>query len=280
MQSSARAWRRFSRNPLSVFGLAMVLAVTGCALFAPWVAPFPRHAGVFVDFARSNLPPNVTNWLGTDTVGRDILSRIIFGFRNSLLLSAVVLALAVPLGTVVGLVAGYTSGWVEAVLMRLTDIFLAIPSLVLAMAILGVLRPSQWFAMMAVATVWWPWYARLIYGMTRSLRLEGYVVAAQVVGTPAWRIVLGQILPNCAPTLLTKASLDVGFVILLGASLSFLGMGAPPPIPDLGTMVSEGAGYLPDLWWLSVMAGLGIFAVVLGCNLVADGLRDLFDIEG
>jgi len=164
--------------------------------------------------------------------------------------------------------------------MRITDVFLAIPSLVLAMAILGIARPSQMLAMIAMAVAWWPWHARLVYGIVRSLKHEGFVTAAEVVGASRIRVMFGELLPNCAPNLLTKASLDMGFVILLGASLSFLGMGAPPPTPDLGTMVSEGSQYLPDIWWLSVTAGLAIFIVVLGFNLVADGLRDLFDIVG
>jgi peptide/nickel transport system permease protein len=279
ISSRRRAWRRFARNPLSVLGLALILLVIISAVAAPLVAPFPRHAGVFVDFANANQPPNARNWLGTDSVGRDILSRIIFGFRNSLMLGFVVLSIAIPIGTIVGMLAAYCGRHVETVLMRLTDVFLAIPSLVLAMAILGLVGTSQVLAMAAIATVWWPWYARIVYNLVRSLRNEGYIVAAEVIGAPRWLIMVRELLPNCAPTLLTKGSIDMGFVILLGATLSFLGLGAPPPTPDLGTMVSEGSGFLPDLWWLSIFAGLGIFVVVLGFNLLADGLRDLFDIE-
>ena len=229
--------------------------------------------------ARRTSPRQRGTRLGTDPVGRDILSRIIFGYRTSLALGATVLAIAVPVGTLVGIAAGYARGWLGDVLMRITDVFLSIPSLVLAMAILGLFRPSQVLAMAAVAVVWWPWYARLVYGLTRSIRLEGYVVAAELVGAPRWLIAWREILPNCAPTILAKASLDMGLVILLGASLSFLGMGAPPPTPDLGTMVSDGASLLPDQWWLSVMAGCAIFVAVLGFNLVGDGLRDLFDVD-
>jgi len=281
-QSSARwrGWRRFARNKLSVLGAVLIAIVFFCAIFAPYVAPYPEHAGVVVNFLDANQPPGAKYWLGTDTVGRDVLSRIIFGFRNSLMLGAVVIAISITIGTAVGMTAAYLGGKTELVLMRITDIFLAIPSLVLAMAILGLAKPSQLYAMIAMATVWWPWHARLVYGIVRSLKYEGFVVAAEVVGASPLRVMFSELLPNCAPNLFTKASLDMGFVILLGASLSFLGMGAPPPTPDLGTMVSEGAQYLPDIWWLSVMAGMGIFIVVLGFNLVADGLRDLFDIVG
>ncbi|SDW92051.1 ABC transporter permease [Celeribacter indicus] len=275
-----RAWRRFARNKLSVLGMVLIFLVVISAVFAPVLAPYPEHAGVAVNFIDANRSPDATYWLGTDSVGRDVLSRIMFAFRNSLMLGAVVVTLAITVGTAVGMCAAYFGGRIEVVLMRITDIFLAIPSLVLAMAILGLAQPSQFMAMVAMAIAWWPWHARLVYGVVRSLRAEGFVVAAEVLGASPLRIMLSELLPNCAPNLFTKASLDMGFVILLGAALSFLGMGAPPPTPDLGTMVSEGAQYLPDIWWLSVTAGLAIFVLVLGFNLVADGLRDLFDIVG
>lgn len=275
-----RSWRRFARNRMSVVGAGLIFLVVFCAIFAPWVAPYPDHAGVIVNFADANRAPDAVYWLGTDSVGRDVLSRIIFAFRNSLMLGAVVVSLAITFGTVVGISAAYFGGWTETVLMRITDVFLAIPSLVLAMAILGIAQPSQLLAMIAMAVAWWPWHARLVYGIVRSLKHEGFVVAAEVLGASPMRVMFGELLPNCLPNLFTKASLDMGFVILLGAALSFLGMGAPPPTPDLGTMVSEGSQYLPDIWWLSVFAGLAIFIVVLGFNLVADGLRDLFDIVG
>ncbi len=278
-RSRWRTWRQFSRSALSVFGLVLVIMIIAAAVFAPFIAPFPRHAGAFTNFAAASEPPNGTYWLGTDSIGRDVLTRIIFGFRTSLMLGGVVLVIAVPLGTLAGLMAGYSRGALDSIIMRITDIFLSIPTLVLAMTILGLFRPSQVLAMVAVSAVWWPWYARLVYGLVRSIRLQGFVVAAEVIGTSRWRILLSEILPNCAPSILTKASLDMGLVILLGASLSYIGLGAPPPTPDLGTMVADGASLLPDAWWLSVMSGLAVFLVVLGFNLLGDGLRDLFDID-
>ncbi len=274
-----RWWRQFRRNPLSLCGLVLVAVIVLMAVLAPWTTPYPRHAGVFTDFANANVPPGARYWLGTDAVGRDVLTRIIYGYRTSLMLGCVVLGLSVPVGTAIGIIAGTSRGPLEGVLMRITDIFLAIPSLVLAMVILGLFRPSQLLAMIAVAIVSWPWYTRLIYSLVRSLREEGFVVAARLTGASPWLIAWREILPNCAPNILTKASLDMGLVILLGASLSFLGLGAPPPTPDLGTMVADGAGYLPDEWWLSVMPGIAIFLAVLGFNLVGDGLRDLFDVD-
>ncbi|MCC7428885.1 MAG: ABC transporter permease [Alphaproteobacteria bacterium] len=275
-----RAMRRYAQDPMAVLGAAIVAVLVLAAILAEQVAPYPAHAGAFVDFVNANRPPDATYLLGTDGIGRDVLSRIIFGYRTSLVLGLTVLGIAVPLGTAAGLVGGYAGGRAEAVVMRITDVFLALPSLVLAMAIVGLFRPSQILAMAAVAAVWWPWYARLVHGMVRSIRLEGYVVSARLIGASPVRIMVGEILPNCAPTILTKFSLDMGLVILLGASLSFLGLGAPAPIPDLGTMVADGANYLPDQWWLSVTAGGAIFLAVLGFNLVGDGLRDVFDTTG
>ncbi len=275
----SRAWYKFARNPLSVVGLATVVAVVVMAIAAPLVAPHPEAAGKFIDILGRNQGPSLEHWFGTDNLGRDVLSRIIFGYRISLLLGIVVLLIAVPLGVFLGLVAGYFGRAWELVIMRITDIFLAVPSLVLAMAILGLFEPSLTLAMAAVAVGWWPWYTRLIYNLARSLKTEGYVAAAQVVGASPFRIISGEILPNCLGTIITKMTLDMGFVILLGSGLSFLGLGAQPPTPDLGTMVAEGTLFLPDLWWTSVFSGLAILVVVLGFNLLGDGLRDLFGVE-
>jgi len=251
----------------------VTLVVVG-ALGAPWIAPYPEHAGRFVNFAEAGQPPSLHHLLGTDTFGRDLFSRILFGYRISLALGVVVLGIAVPLGVTLGLWAGYIGGGIATWIMRLSDVFVAIPPLVLAMAVLGVAEPSLTNAMMALTLMWWPWYTRMIYNQVRSLRLEGYVVAAQIIGASATHIMFREILPNTLPNILTKAALDMGFVILIGASLSFLGLGVQPPTPDLGTMVAEGARYLPDLWWLAVFPGLAILFVVLGFNLLADGLRD------
>lgn len=274
-----RAWYRFSRNAGSVIGLAIVGVIVIAALLAPWVTPFPTHAAGALDILNANHAPDGRNWLGTDLVGRDLLTRIIFGYRLSLAMAAVVLALTVPVGVAIGLCAGYLGGAVEAVLMRLTDVFLAVPPLVLAMAIMGLLPPSLVYGMMAVSLMWWPWYARLCYSIARTLRQEGYVVAAEVVGAPTWHILLRELLPNAMPSILTKVTLDVGFVILIASSLSFLGLGVQPPTPDLGSMVAEGAGYLPDIWWLAVWPGLAILLVILGTNLLGDGIRDMLEAE-
>jgi peptide/nickel transport system permease protein len=274
-----RAFKRFKRDPLAVAGLVLATVVLASALFAPWLAPYPEHAGRFVDVDRIQLAPHATHLLGTDAVGRDMLSRILFGYRTSLGLAVLVLSLAVPVGVSIGLVAGYRGGWTEWVLMRFTEVFLAIPSLVLALAIVGLFEPSLPMAMTAVAAAWWPWYARLVYNQTRSIRTEDYIVAARVAGASDARIMFTEILPVMSGTVLTKMTLDMGFVILLGSSLGFLGLGAQPPAPDLGTMVAEGTPFLPDVWWQSVFSGLAIMIAVLGFNLVGDGLRDVLGVE-
>lgn len=274
-----RTWYAFSRNRASVVGLGVVAAIILGTAFAPWVTPFPRHAGAFTDFEHAGLPPGRAYLFGTDTIGRDIFSRVVFGYRFSLLLGAVVLSAAVPLGVLLGLLAGYYRGWPETVIMRVTDVFLSIPPLALALAIMAVLEPNLQNAMLAVSVMWWPWYTRLVYGLVSSLRNEGYVQAVQIVGASPGHILLREILPNCLPAILTKMTLDMAFVILIGSSLSFLGLGVQPPDPDLGTMVADGAKYMPDLWWISVFPGVAILVVVLGFNLLGDGLRDVFGVE-
>ncbi|MGU7782654.1 ABC transporter permease [Burkholderia sp. PU8-34] len=273
----ARRWYVFSRSPLSVIGLGIVIAVVVAAVIAPWLAPFPLHAGTFTDFVNASQPPSVAHPFGTDTIGRDILSRCIFGLRVSLLLGIVVLAFAVPVGVAAGLLAGYFDGALDVVIMRTTDVFIAIPPLVLSLAIMGFLQPTLFNATIALAVMWWPWYARLVYSQVREIKHESFVDAARVVGASNWHIVLREILPNCLPGIVTKMTLDMGFAILLGASLSFLGLGVQPPTPDLGGMVADGARYLPDQWWIAICPGFCIVVVTLGFNLLGDGVRDLLD---
>ena len=271
---------KYSRNPLSVIGLSIVTFVILIAVFAPLITPYPEHVGPFTDFANKSKPPSWKYFFGTDKIGRDIFTRCIYGYRISLTLGIVVLSIAVPIGVTLGLCAGYIGKKTELVLMRITDIFLAIPALVLAMSIIGLLdRPNLLYTMIAVSMAWWPWYTRLIYNLTRSIKTEGYIAAAEIMGASKIHIMFREILPNCLPSLLTKITLDLGFVILVGSSLSFLGLGAQPPTPDLGTMVAKGASLLPDIWWYSLFPGFAILIVVLGFNLVGDGLKDMFDVD-
>lgn len=262
-------------NPLSLLGLFLVGLVFVLALFADFIAPFPEHRGAVVDFVNFNKPPQWPYIFGTDLVGRDLFSRILYAYRISLMLGVVVLVVAVPVGVSIGLAAGYLGGWLEYLLMRMTDVFLSVPPLVLAMSIMGVLEPTLLNGMLAVTAMWWPWYTRLVYNITRSEREEGYVLAAEVIGASRRHILFREILPNCLPAVMTKMTLDLGFVILIVSSLSFLGLGVQPPTPDLGSMVAEGAKYLPDAWWLTVFPGLAILIAVFGFNLIGDALRDI-----
>ena len=272
-------WHRFSRNPTAVIGSVIVTVVVLTAVLAPWIAPHPDHVGSIVNFRARHLPPSAQYWFGTDNVGRDIFTRVLFGYRVSLLLAAVVLAFAVPLGAALGLIAGYFGGWAEIIIMRLTDIALAIPPLVMALAVTAVLTPNLVHAMLAIAALWWTWHTRLIFSITRTLRQQEFVEAARTLGASAFHILFRELLPNCASAILVKTSLDFGFVILIGAALSYLGLGVQPPTPDLGTMVANGADFLPDRWWESLLPGAAILFAALGFNLLGDGLRDLYDVE-
>ena len=278
-ESWRRGWYRFSRNPTAVAGLAITILVILIALLAPVIAPFPASAGNYVNFAAMLQPPSWPHILGTDNAGRDLLTRIMFGYRISLALVVVVLAIGVPLGVVIGLAAGYFGGWMETILMRLTDVFLSVPALVMAMAITAVLSPNLVNAMIAVSSLWWTWHARLVHGITVSLKQEDYIDAARLMGAGPLHIMLREILPNAVSAILVKLPLDAGFVILIGAGLSFLGLGVQPPQADLGTMVAAGVNDLPQAWWETVFPGLAIVLAVLGFNLLGDGLRDLFDVE-
>jgi peptide/nickel transport system permease protein len=274
-----RAWRRLLRNPIAVIGGLMVMSVILAAIFAPWAAPFPTHAGAVVDFRHRHSPPDALHWMGTDNAGRDILSRVIFGYRVSLALVAGVLGIAMPFGVLLGMAAGYFRGRTEFVIMRLTDIMLAMPPLVMALAITAILTPDLVNAMIAITALWWTWHCRLIYRITSSIVAEDFVEAARLSGATHTHILLREILPNCMAAISVKTTLDAGFVILFGATLSFLGLGVQPPTPDLGTMVATGAQFLPDQWWEAVMPGLGVLYAILGFNLLGDGLRDMLDVE-
>jgi peptide/nickel transport system permease protein len=265
---------------LSTIGGTTVVVVVLLAIFAPFVAPYPEHAKPFTDFANASRPPSWEHLFGTDEIGRDILSRVIFGFRFSLSMGIVVLAIVVPVGVLLGLIAGYYQGtWIDTTVMRITDIFLAVPPLILALAIASVLEPNLFHSMIAITLMWWPWYTRLVYGLASAQRNEFYVASAETTGAGTPHILFREILPNMVSPIFTKISLDMGWVIIIGSMLSFVGLGVQPPRPGLGTMVASGAKYLPDQWWIAIFPALGIVVVVLGFNLLGDGLRDLFAAE-
>jgi peptide/nickel transport system permease protein len=258
VDSFNNAWYKFSRNWLSILGLAMVLAILFLAIFAPYVTPYPQHAGKFVDFKSASQPPSRTHLMGTDIIGRDILTRVVL----------------------TGMVAGYYVGTrIETVIMRVTDVFISIPPLILALAMASMLKPTLMNSMMAVTVSWWPWYTRLMFSLTSSIRNEFYVQAAELTGFSRMHILFREILPNCASSVFTKMALDVGWVILVGAALSFVGLGEQPPAPALGTMVADGVERMPDQWWIAVFPALAIMVIVLGFNLFGDGIRDMLAPE-
>ena len=279
LSSRQMAFYRFRSNPLALIGGFIVISVAIAAIFAPYLAPSPESAGSFVDFRNRHSPPSWQNPMGTDNVGRDILSRVIYGYRVSLGLVIGVLGVAVPFGVVLGLIAGYFGGWIETIIMRFTDVMLALPPLAMALAITAVLSPNLINAMVAITMLWWTWHTRLIYRIVKSQMNEDYVEAALVAGASHSHILFKELLPNCFSAVAVKISLDAGFVILFGAALSFLGLGVQPPTPDLGTMVATGSEYMPEMWWQAVMPGLAILYAILGFNLLGDGLRDMLDVE-
>lgn len=273
------AWMRFRTNPVAVIGALMVLSVLACVAFAPWFTPYPDHSGGVVDFANRHLAPDADHLLGTDKVGRDLLTRVVHGFRVSLLLIVGVLGVAVPVGAALGLTAGYFGRRTEFLITGFTNVMLAIPPLVMALAVGNVLNPNLITAMFAIALLWWTWHARLVYRVAKSVAAEDFIEAARLAGASHWHILTREILPNCVAVISVKSTLDAAFIILFGATLSFLGLGVRPPTPDLGTMVADGRQYLPEMWWGVLAPAMGIFYATLGFNLLGDGLRDMFDVE-
>lgn len=274
-----KKWFKLRKSTLSMVGLTIVSVIVLSAIFAPWIAPYPEDAGSVVKFDQAHLAPSMTHLMGTDEIGRDIFSRILFGARVSLTLGFTVMLIAMVIGVPLGLIAGFWGGKVNAFIMRITDIFLAIPSLVLALAVAAIMEPNLTNTMIAVAFGWWPWFTRLVQGEVLTIKNEQYIQASIGIGTSKFRIIFKEILPNCISPIIVKASLDMGFVILLGASLGFLGLGAQPPMPEWGTMIAEGRLYLPEIWWAATFPGLMICFTVLGFNLLGDGLRDVLDVQ-
>lgn len=272
---------KFSRNRLSVLGFIIVCISVFLAVFAPFIVPHPEHLGAYVDYANASKAPCIQFFMGSDIMGRDIFTRVIYSFRGALAMSILVLAISVPVGTFLGLVAGYFHGTkIDTVLMRITDVFLSVPALILALCIASILKPNMMNSMLAVTIMWWPWYTRIAYGQASSVSEEYFVKNAELVGASKLHIMLKEILPNCLSPVLTKMALDVGWVILMGASLSFVGLGEQPPTPAFGQMISDGAAYMPDMWWMTIFPSLGVAFMILGFNFLGDGIRDMFDKGG
>jgi peptide/nickel transport system permease protein len=270
-----RGWLR--SNPLLAVGGAISALIVIVAVFAPLIAPDPGDAGSATHPFDVLKPPSAQHWFGTDQVGRDILSRVIYGARISPLVALFVLLIACAIGIPLGIAAGYFGGWLDDVIMRVTDIVLAFPALLLALALAALLPPSMTSLTIAISATWWPWYVRLIRGQAASVAGRPYIESCRALGISRRRIIFRHILPNAITPLIVQISLDVGGVILTASALSFLGLGAQDPTPDWGLMVSEGQTYFTTDWWVVTFPGLAILITAFAFNLLGDGLRDLLD---
>jgi len=267
-------WLDFKRNPIAMIGLMIVMGLVVVAVLAPWLT---ASDGLELDLANRLRPPSREHWFGTDELGRDIYDRIIWGSRITLYIVALVSVIVVPIGLLVGTVAGYMGGWVDSVLMRLTDIFLAFPRLILAMALVAVLGRGLENAVLAIALTTWSPFARIARAEALTIRNSEFILAAQMQGISTVGILARHVTPLCMSSVIVRLTLDMAGIILTAAGLGFLGLGAQPPTPEWGAMISLGRQYLIDQWWVPTIPGIAILIVSLGFNLLGDGLRDVFD---
>jgi len=279
-ENRRRVLHYFLRNRLAVLGLAMVAVLLVIAVFGAAIAPYPDHIAGKVTAAMRLRPPSGQHWFGTNEMGQDVLSLVLAGTRISLLSGIAVVVFGALAGTLIGAVAGYLGGWADEIVMRLTDLMLALPSLILAMAVAAALGPGLGNMIFAIALSWWPGYARLVRGEVLAKKEEMYVLAARAIGAGGPRILLRHVLPNVMSPIVVKMSLDIGFAILTVASLGFIGIGVRPPTPEWGILLSVARVNMPDSWWTAIFPGLAIFAAVFAFNLLGDGLRDALDPQG
>lgn len=281
LQPSLREFRLsfylLTRNKLQLASLIIIILLVLIAVFAPVIAPYPGHAISETNPDDKLLPPSAQYWFGTDELGRDMLSRVIYGTRISLQTALIAVGLALLIGVPLGAIAGGLGGVVDEIIMRITDVFLSFPPLLLAIAIAAFLGPNLRNAMLAIAISWWPWYTRIIRGQAVSIRERQFVRAARAIGTPKSSIIFKHILPNTFAPVIVQASMDIGGVILTIASLSFLGLGAQPPTPEWGLLISTSRTYFLNAWWYSTFPGIAIFITVLVFNLIGDGFREVLD---
>ena len=269
-----QGWLTFRANKLALVGLVILVLLVLIAIFAPWISPkspFAQNLGGRLQ------PPSAEHWLGTDALGRDILSRLIHGSRITLFIVGTVALVAPVIGLFIGTLSGFLGGWVDQVLMRITDIFLAFPKLILALAFVAALGPGIGNAVLALALTSWPAYARLARAETLSIRKADYIAAARLQGAGPMRLLVGHVWPLCVSSLIVRVALDMAGIILSAAGLGFLGLGAQPPMPEWGAMISDGRAFIMDFWWVAAMPGIAILLTSLAVNLAGDGLRDVLD---
>lgn len=274
-----RTWSQLRRNRLAMVGLGIVVVLILMAIFANVISPYDPIRGGDLRTERL-MPPSWAHLMGTDDQARDIFSRIVHGSRLTLMVVALVAIIATPIGLAVGTTAGYFGGWVDVVLMRITDIFLAFPRLILALAFVAALGPGIENAIIAIAITSWPPYARLARAETLQIRDADYIAAIRLQGAGSARIIWGHVVPLCLSSVIVRVTLDMAGIILTAAGLGFLGLGAQPPQPEWGAMIAAGRRFMIDFWWVATMPGIAIFVVSLGFNLLGDGLRDVLDPKG
>ncbi len=270
------AWKKFSRDRLALTGFLIILALVLTALLAGVLSPFPEDTHKIHPASRLKAP-SVKYFLGTDHMGRDILSRLLFGARVTLIIAIIAVATSLLIGVPLGLIAGYLENWVSELIMRIADIFLSVPQVILALFMAKTLGPSIPNVILALSLTYWPWFTRIVFAETRSLKKSVFIEATEAVGANPLRIILLHILPNVSSSIIVRSSIGMGYTILTAAVLGFLGVGAQPPTPEWGVTIAESRQYLPDAWWYATFPGLAIFLVVLGFNMLGDGLRDILD---
>ena len=273
-ENETRVWKPARRITALSIGTVLVAILVLTALLAPWLAPFDPN---IQHIEMRLLPPSHAHWLGTDGFGRDLLSRVVYGARPTLLLVSLILILTIPVGMLIGISAGYIGGWYERIVMRLTDIVMSLPSLVMALALVAILGPGLMNGALALAFTSWPPFARQARAETLALRRSDYLAAARMQGIGGFRLMFGHILPLCLPSAVVRAALSLGGIILASAGLGFLGMGIQPPTAEWGSMVAEGSKVIFDQWWVAAAPGGAILFASLAFNLLGDGLRDKMD---
>jgi peptide/nickel transport system permease protein len=274
---SALILRSFRQDKLALVGLAIIVIFVLGAIFAPYLTPYPQQGLGDPNILEKFKPPSLAHWLGTDYLGRDVLARILYGGRSSLFTGFMVVVIAVLIGTPLGAIAGYYGGWLDETVMRITDMFLAFPPLLLALAIAAALGSGFLNTMLAIAVTWWPWYTRLVRAQTVSLRERSFVEAARSIGISDFTIISSHILPNVMTPVLVQATMDLGSAILTATALNFIGLGVQAPTADWGNMISQGRLYFIERPWFAGSAGAAIFLVALSFNLVGDAIRDASD---
>lgn len=277
LESSRVFVKLLFRNKLTGAAFILIGLLVVTAIFAPWLAPYPAQGRGVASPADKFLAPSLQHLFGTDELGRDIFSRVIFGTRISLVIATVTIFLALAIAVPLGVISGYYGGVVDEVIMRITDVFLSFPPLLIAIVVASFMGPSLQNAVIAIVIAWWPWYSRVIRAQVMSVKERPFVNAAKCIGTSDWRIMFSHILPNTIAPIIIQASMDMGGVLLTAASLSFIGLGAQAPTPEWGLIISSARTYIIDAWWYSAFPGLTILATVLSFNLIGDGLREVMD---